>query len=514
MRSKSRCLGAGGLVAIAILVLGMAVPASAQLSSISATKNAGNSANLDNADADVFSNVVVQSSGATTFTTRYSGIALGDVLVGNITPTLNADYNVSFQVTTPGDYRVTVTESLLGGFSILDDTIIVPLSATADITAITGTVNAGPAVSSGSLNVADAGSRNTGGSASFNVNNGAGATILGTSAGAAQTHTLRFTWTMTANSSADEAAVKIGIGSSQGGQTVGGSPGNAATDGHFVTVTVTPLCGNGVIDAGAGEQCDTAIGGSACCTNNCRFASAATTCRGVAGVCDVAELCTGGAATCPADGFASAATPCRAGTGFCDPTENCTGAGVNCPADVVTPGGTICNAGSGDLCDPDEACTGIAGQGCPADSVAPNTTTCRTGSGDLCDPDETCTGIADQACPADVVSSPSTVCRTGSGDLCDPDETCTGNVGDACPADTVSSGGTVCRAGSGDLCDPQEVCSGSVGDPCPGDIVTPGGTICNPGSGDLCDTDEACTGNAGDACPGDTVAPNSTVCRP
>jgi hypothetical protein len=58
---------------------------------------------------------------------------------------------------------------------------------------------------------------------------------------------------------------------------------------------------------------------------------------------------------------------------------------------------------------------------------------CREGSGDLCDPDETCTGLAGQACPGDEVSTSGTVCRPGSGDLCDPGDQCTGVAGEACP---------------------------------------------------------------------------------
>ena len=40
-----------------------------------------------------------------------------------------------------------------------------------------------------------------------------------------------------------------------------------------MTVTLTSLCGNGTVDSGQGEQCDTAIAGSVCCNSTCHFTS-------------------------------------------------------------------------------------------------------------------------------------------------------------------------------------------------------------------------------------------------
>jgi hypothetical protein len=173
----------------------------------------------------------------------------------------------------------------------------------------------------------------------------------------------------------------------------------------------------------------------------------------------------------------------------------------------------VCNPGSGDQCDPDELCTGVADQACPADVIAPATTVCNPGSGDQCDPDELCTGVADQACPADVVAPATTVCNPGSGDQCDPDELCTGTAGQACPTDTVAPATTVCNPGSGDQCDPDELCTGVADQACPADVIAPATTVCNPGSGDQCDPDELCTGVADQACPADTVASAGTTCR-
>ena len=70
---------------------------------------------------------------------------------------------------------------------------------------------------------------------------------------------------------------------------------------------------------------------------------------------------------------------------------------------------------------------------CPGDVLEPDTTLCRTGSGDLCDPDEYCTGT-DIDCPGEFVEPGGTVCSPSLG-FCDPAELCTGTAGDACPGE-------------------------------------------------------------------------------
>ncbi|MBK8696929.1 MAG: hypothetical protein IPN17_32875 [Deltaproteobacteria bacterium] len=75
--------------------------------------------------------------------------------------------------------------------------------------------------------------------------------------------------------------------------------------------------------------------------------SSGTVCRPSAGVCDVAESCTGLSAGCPTDGFLPPGTECRASTSMttCDPAEACTGSSAMCPADVITrvPSAERCN---------------------------------------------------------------------------------------------------------------------------------------------------------------------------
>gem|GEM_PF-1769548 len=278
-------------------------------------------------------------------------------------------------------------------------------------------------------------------------------------------------------------------------------------------VTHTNLAAGAACGSDAESVCDLAdtCDGAGVCEAN--YVPAGTECRAASGLCDVPEACDG-AGACPEDGFVEAGAVCRSGSGdLCDPDETCTGDAAACPADVVASADTVCNPGSGDVCDPDELCTGVAGATCPDDSIADATTVCRSGSGDVCDPDETCTGQADAACPADVVASADTVCNPGSGDICDPDELCTGVAGASCPADTIADADTVCRSGSGDLCDPDETCTGQADAACPDDVVASADTVCNPGSGDVCDPDELCTGVAGATCPDDTIADADTVCR-
>src|SRR5207249_10477144 len=61
--------------------------------------------------------------------------------------------------------------------------------------------------------------------------------------------------------------------------------------------TYRSTCGDGTCDPG--EQCDDGnnLTGD-CCSAGCQLETAGTLCRPVAGVCDVAETCTGSSGTC------------------------------------------------------------------------------------------------------------------------------------------------------------------------------------------------------------------------
>ena len=61
-------------------------------------------------------------------------------------------------------------------------------------------------------------------------------------------------------------------------------------------------------------------------------AGAFVVCRSAAGVCDLAETCTGNSASCPADVKSHAV--CRPSAGPCDLPESCDGVSDQCPADA------------------------------------------------------------------------------------------------------------------------------------------------------------------------------------
>jgi hypothetical protein len=304
------------------------------------------------------------------------------------------------------------------------------------------------------------------------------------------------------------------------------------TRGEGWSVSQTEVCGDGLVTAG--EQCDLgAANGAAtsCCTSSCQFRSAGSTCRASAGVCDVAETCTGSSATCPADAFQPPTTECRAAGGECDVAESCTGTSAACPADAKQPNGTACtddgnvctadvcdgssnacqhpagNAGTlcraaADVCDVAEVCDGVSPT-CPPDGFAPSTTVCRPSAGE-CDVADACTGT-DAACPADAKQPGGTGC-TDDGNVCTAD-VCDG-AGDVC-THPAGNAGAVCRAAAGD-CDVAEACDG-VSPSCPSDAVATAGTECRAAAG-VCDVAESCDGVSA-ACPADGFLGAGTECR-
>jgi hypothetical protein len=274
------------------------------------------------------------------------------------------------------------------------------------------------------------------------------------------------------------------------------------------------------------DQCD---GTNVTCQHPAGNAGAI--CRTAAGVCDVAETCTGSSTVCPADAFEPTTTECRASAGECDPAESCPGTGPNCPADARDPSGTACST-DGNPCTVDQCDgTNVACQH-PAGNAG---TVCRTGSGDACDPDEVCTG-ASPTCPADV-TLPGFTCRPAAGE-CDVAENCGGLPTDPCPPDAKKPSGSLCTSdgnpcsldecnGTSDLCqhpagnagatcrpaagicDVDEVCTGS-STTCPADAFEPSSVVCRPDAGE-CDLAENCTGS-GAACPADAKKPSGTAC--
>ena len=318
-------------------------------------------------------------------------------------------------------------------------------------------------------------------------------------------------------SGGEDAAVLMGydnVDDCCGGTVDGINADNYSTWGRSVgpdgynstwTINVTSLCGNGVVDGGAGETCDegAANGQSdSCCTAICTLRTGGQECRPSVGICDPAETCDGVTPTCPADSFEPPTVICRAASSgeLCDIDEFCDGVTADCPSDSIQPNGAVCRSAAG-VCDVAETCDG-ATKTCPTDVVVSAGVQCR-GSAGVCDVAEQCDGVSPN-CPVDSFDT-GTVCR-GSAGVCDVEESCNGS-GPNCPPDGFDSG-TQCRASTG-VCDPAEVCSGSSAD-CPADSLD-NGTVCRAAAG-ACDVAETCNGVSAD-CPADVLESAGVICR-
>ena len=492
--------------------------AAAQISSLSLSNNSMGDEVCTGCDPSYDRQSITQTTtpnDGTTFSTRYASTAStdGGALCNSRTESLTSDYTISFSVTAPGAYYFDVDTRLTGELDVDYDGGLV--GGSADISGVTGTPSGQTAILFGNLNLADPGSCSIGGSSASSCHNpfnqiGSTTRIFGISNGSPVAHTLEFQWSSNAHTNAcsgHETAARLGVQSRDSSNGASQYPGDnnrtIGNDGHFVTVTLTSLCGNGVVDAPVGssysEQCDQgAANGTAgsCCTSTCQFRAAGQTCRSSAGQCDVAEQCSGSSDTCPADNFVSSTTVCRSSAGVCDIAENCPGNGPDCPADVSVASTVQCR-GSAGVCDPAENCTGNSPT-CPAD--AKSSSVCRAAAGP-CDNPEVCDGVSNN-CPTDGFLPSTATCRAAAG-VCDLAEKCPGN-GPSCPGDLKSN--QECRAAAG-VCDIAENCDG-VSNNCPADAKST--AVCRPAAG-VCDVAESCDG-VGNNCPGD--AKSSAVCRP
>lgn len=254
--------------------------------------------------------------------------------------------------------------------------------------------------------------------------------------------------------------------------------------------------------AGICDVAETCSGSSTACPADTLTATSVV-CRATFGVCDVAEFCTGISATCPSDLFAQSNVVCRASAGVCDVAENCSGASASCPSNFFQSPTTICRGAAG-VCDSIETCSGVAAN-CPVDAFVTATAVCRGAAG-VCDAAEMCSG-ASASCPADTFAMPTTVCRVSAG-VCDMAEICSGTAA-SCPADAFGLSSKVCRASAG-TCDAAEACTGTAA-MCPADSFLSSLTVCRTAAG-VCDAGENCTGVSA-SCPADGFVPSTTVCR-
>jgi PKD repeat protein len=118
----------------------------------------------------------------------------------------------------------------------------------------------------------------------------------------------------------------------------------------------TGFCADGRCCNGAcGGECDAcAVSAGAAVNGTCGLVGTSVTCRASTSTCDVAEVCSGASAACPADGFAAVTQECRASAGICDVAERCTGSNAICPPDAPAVDGLVC--GSGPFCDGARTC--------------------------------------------------------------------------------------------------------------------------------------------------------------
>ncbi len=150
--------------------------------------------------------------------------------------------------------------------------------------------------------------------------------------------------------------------------------------------------------SGACSACSAASGASV--DGTCGYKRSGTVCRPAAGICDVAETCTGASPDCPADAFQPSTFVCQVQScsvwGF-TPAANCNGVSASCPA----PASISCDdnvACTVDTCDLINGCLHV-----------PNDSLCDDGN--LCNGAETCSPIG---------CLPGTPVSCGSGLSCDP----------------------------------------------------------------------------------------------
>ncbi len=174
------------------------------------------------------------------------------------------------------------------------------------------------------------------------------------------------------------------------------------------------------------------------------MANAGTTCRPVAGGCDIAEVCTGTSTSCPQDKLQPSLVVCRAAVGTCDIAEVCNNISPACPPDVIRPSSFSCRPSVG-ICDLAEWCDGLSAT-CPPDAKQLSSVVCSSETGPngeyLCHDTVRCNGTSD-TCPFPTIISydPTRICRSSTAP-CDPPEYCAG--GGVCAPDVRWSAGQVC----------------------------------------------------------------------
>ena len=575
IRCFSCCLLLLFLAFILLASTGSAQP----ITGLAVSKNTANTTDNVNGGSgnasrgQVLTTVAVESSSATSFTTRYASTLDTDTGNQDRTEILDADYTISFDVTTPGAYFLTVESSLEGAFTLVEESSGKPGLAEASMSAIAG-VQTGGTVAGGSLNVDSPGSLSgtLGGNSPFSKSSSG--QIDGVSNGSPSAHTLTFTWQSSCRSkgvsgaSGDECAVRLGLPNSTdefSSFTAGNYPGVggrvADDDGHFVTVTVH-ACGDGVIDEGnPGEQCDDGLlnGTTAsCCAADCSFKPSGALCPVDGNEC-TDDVCDG-EGTCV---HLNNSAPCTDGV-FCNGFDTCGGgscsvhsgdpciAGSEC-SDTCNEDADNCDDPMGTACSDDgNVCTNNVcnGEGdCGVNNTAPcddgnfcngpdycDFGSCSRHDGDPCNGGGECNDYCNEE--AETCHSPlGTVCSDdenvctddecdGSGACVHPDNSDPCNDGvfcngsDSCEAgacsvhtgDPCAEGGecnSTCNEESGDCFDPAGVTCADDGNVCTDDECDGEGSCAHPNNSDPCDDGLFCTEN--ESCDGGSCGGGTAI---
>lgn len=173
------------------------------------------------------------------FETRYAGLLAVDreAAGGSRTSNATASYTIAFTVDNPtgAAFQLDIETSRFGTIALVSDSTG---NASATLGAVTGLLNgvADPAL--GLLGVAPITSAVT---TSVPVAQSGSTLSLASSAVGSQVFTLAFTWSATATSSRDEAALRFGMAGNLPGVTADDSPGPLTADGHFVRVALTSV---------------------------------------------------------------------------------------------------------------------------------------------------------------------------------------------------------------------------------------------------------------------------------
>ena len=233
-----------GTPADALQITGFSVSLVGSNTSDELVDNGNNRAQIASATSTVLApgGPVADTPGSTIqFSTRYASLLAVDREGGGggtTSRSMTSAYQITFTVDNPtgGDYQIDIDTLRVGALTNFDDD---GGTSTQTLGAVGGTLDA---VAQPSFTLAAVGPFATGttGTSTFNQS---GSTLTILDSALTRTFVLGFTWTASATSSKDEAAIRMGLTGGLSTTSADDYPGvgsrTAADDGHFVDVTVT-----------------------------------------------------------------------------------------------------------------------------------------------------------------------------------------------------------------------------------------------------------------------------------